>query len=119
MQATPLELPLEKHPGKIPVLVITDHANLQYYQDLKRLPARVHSWNAERVDYNMKFIYKPGTQNHADGLSCHPDHATGQEENFEVQTFPNDMFNQDTPEWQPKINEMNIGWTGVTGEDIL
>ena len=67
----------------------------------------------------MKFIYKPGAQNHADGLSCRPDHAMGQEENFEVQTFPDEMFNQDTPERQTNIHAMDIGWTGVTGEDIL
>ena len=59
---------LKNTPEKSPVLVYTDHANLQYYQDLKKLPAQVHSWNAERADYNIKFIYKPGVHNHADGL---------------------------------------------------
>src|SRR5579864_467009 len=52
-----------------PVLVYTDHANLQYYRDPHKIPARVHGWNAELADYNLKIIYKPGTANHADALS--------------------------------------------------
>ena len=43
----------------------------------------------------------------------------GQEENFEVTMFPTDMFNQDIPERQAEIDTMDIGWTGVTREDIL
>src|SRR5487761_639035 len=110
---------LKNTPEKSPVLVITDHANLQYYRDPKRLPARVHSWNAERADYNMKFIYKPGAQNHADGLSRRLDHMAGLQENPDVLTFPHEMFNLDMNERQTSIATTTLGWSGVTGEEIL
>src|SRR5487761_1748842 len=110
---------LKNTPEKCPVLVFTDHANLQYYRDPKRLPAQVHSWNAERADYNMKFIYKPGATNHADGLSRRPDHMAGLQENPDVLTFTQEMFNLDTTERQTSIATTTLGWSGVTGEEIL
>ena len=79
-------------------MVYTDHVNLQYYRDPKHLSAWVYSWNAECADYNMKFIYKPGATNHADGLSQHPDHMAGLQENPDILTFPKDIFNLDITE---------------------
>src|SRR5579863_6344933 len=92
-----------------------DHANLQYYWDLKKLPAQVHSWNVERADYNMKFIYKPGAHNHANGLSQRPDHATGMEENHDVTTFLKKLFLLDNDQYHIQA----AGWTRVIREDIL
>ena len=54
---------------KNPILVYTDHANLQYYRNPHKLPPQVHKWNGELADYNIKLIYKPGASNHADALS--------------------------------------------------
>jgi len=102
---------------KLPVLVITDHVNLQYYRDPRKLPAQVHSWNAKQADYNIKMIYKSGTQNHVDSLSWQPDHIAGMKENFDVQTFLDEMFSLDTLEHA--IQAISTGWTGVTGEEIL
>src|SRR5579863_5759487 len=90
---------LKNTPEKSPVLVYTDHANLQYYQDPKKLPARVHSWNAKRADYNMEFIYKPGVHNHVNGLSRQSDHVAGMEENYDITTFLEELFSLDNNQY--------------------
>jgi hypothetical protein len=56
-----------------PALVITDHANLQYYREPHKLGPRVNGYVAELADYHFKLIYKPGNVNRADGLSRRPD----------------------------------------------
>src|SRR5579863_5439016 len=106
---------LKNTPEKSPVLVYMNHANLQYYQDPKKLPAQVYSWNAERADYNIKFIYKPRVHNHADGLFRRSDHAAGLEENHDVTTFSKELFSLDNDQYRIWM----AGWIGVTGEDIL
>jgi hypothetical protein len=92
-------------PEDRPVLVITDHANLQYYRDPRKLPARVHSWNAERADYNIKLIYKPGAQNHADGLSRRPDYKAP--DIPDVTALNDELFDIDTPERRNSISAVD------------
>jgi len=53
----------------IPVLVFTDHANLRYYRDPRKIRPRVAGYLPEREQYNMVLEYKPGASNQADGLS--------------------------------------------------
>jgi hypothetical protein len=57
----------------VPVLVITDHANLQYYREPQKIGPRVNGYLAELADYHMQLVYKPGAVNRADALSRRPD----------------------------------------------
>jgi len=42
------------------VLVITNHANLQYYREPQKLGPRVNGYLAELVEYHIQLVYKPG-----------------------------------------------------------
>jgi len=54
---------------KIPVLVFTDHANLRYYRDPRKIGPWVAGYLPEREQYNILLEYKPGATNQADALS--------------------------------------------------
>ena len=54
----------------IPVLVYTDHTNLRYYRDPRKIGPRVTGYLPERKQYNILLEYKPGATNRADALSC-------------------------------------------------
>ena len=43
-----------------PVLVITDHANLQYYQEPQKLGPHINGYLAELAEYHIQLVYKPG-----------------------------------------------------------
>jgi hypothetical protein len=62
---------------EIPVLVFTDHANLRYYRDPRKIGPRVAGYLPEREQYNILLEYKPGATNRADALSRQPDYDTG------------------------------------------
>jgi hypothetical protein len=87
-------------PGECPVLVFTDHANLQYYRDPRKIPACVHSWNTELADYHIKIIYKPGPQNHTDTLSHDPNNDGPMSNNEEVVSLNTSLFSLDSLERQ-------------------
>jgi hypothetical protein len=70
------------------VLVYTDHTNLQYYYDPRKIGPRVAGYLPEREQYNILLEYKPRATNHADALSCHPD--------YEVDENPD---NEDVTVW--------------------
>ena len=48
---------------EIPILVFTDHANLRYYRDARKIGQRVAGYLPEREQYNLLLKYKPGTTN--------------------------------------------------------
>jgi hypothetical protein len=52
-----------------PVMVITDHANLQYYREPHKLGPWVNGYITELADFNIQLVYKPGATNHTDALS--------------------------------------------------
>ena len=54
---------------EIPILVFTDHANLRYYRDTRKIGPRVAGYLPEREQYNILLEHKPGATNHADALS--------------------------------------------------
>jgi len=58
----------------IPVLVFTDHANLHYYQEPRKIGPCISGYLLEQEQYNIILEYKPGTTNHADALSRRPDY---------------------------------------------
>ena len=53
----------------IPVLVYTDHANLRYYRDPRKIGLRIAGYLPEHKQYNILLEYKPGATNRADRLS--------------------------------------------------
>jgi len=53
----------------IPVLVYTDHANLRYYREPRKIGPRIASYLPECKQYNILLEYKPGATNRADTLS--------------------------------------------------
>jgi hypothetical protein len=73
---------------EIPILVYTDHANLHYYQDPRKIGPRVARYLPEREQYNMLLEYKLGATNRADKLSHRQDHDTG-----------NNPINEDITVW--------------------
>jgi len=66
-----------------PVIILTDHANLQYYcylQKINRWVVRYRYINfLEDFNYQLKHI--PGPCNHADALSRRPNYDNGSQDN--------------------------------------
>jgi hypothetical protein len=52
-----------------PVLVITDHTNLQFHQHAHKIGPCIAGYIAEREQYDIQLIYRPGASNQADALS--------------------------------------------------
>jgi len=78
---------------KKPVLVYTDHANLHYYRDPRKIGPRVARYLPEQEQYNMILEYKPGASNRADRLSRCEDHNDGSNpENEDVTVWPSKYF---------------------------
>ena len=77
----------------IPVLVYTNHANLRYYWDPRKIGPRVAGYLPEREQYNILLEYKPGATNRADELSRREDHDTGNNpDNDNVTVWPDNYF---------------------------
>ena len=58
----------------IPVLVFTDHANLHYYREPRKIGPRVAGYLPKQEQYNIILEYKPGATNRADALSRRPNY---------------------------------------------
>ena len=56
-----------------PVVVLTDHLNLEWLQTQKKLNKRQIRWSNELAEYDFVISYRPGKANPADGLSRRPD----------------------------------------------
>jgi hypothetical protein len=52
-----------------PVIVITDHANLQYYRHPHKIGSHIAGYIAEREQYDIQIAYRAGSTNRADALS--------------------------------------------------
>ena len=77
----------------IPVLIYTDHANLRYYRDPRKIRPRVAGYLPEREQYNMLLEYKLGATNRADGLLCQEDHDDrSNPDNDNVTVWPDNYF---------------------------
>ncbi|KAI2654647.1 Transposon Tf2-11 polyprotein [Labeo rohita] len=56
--------------SKLPFTIITDHKNLQYIREAKRLNPRQARWALFFTQFNFKITYRPGSKNiSADALS--------------------------------------------------
>jgi len=76
----------------IPVLVFTDHANLHYYQEPRKIGPRVAGYLPEREQYNIILEYKPGATNHTDALSRRPDYEGPNPINNNITVWPDHYF---------------------------
>src|SRR5260221_6109155 len=75
-----------------PVIVWTDHVNLQYYRHPQKINRRVARYIALLSDYNLVLKHLPGIKNRADALSRRPDHANGQNDNEDTTALPDQLF---------------------------
>jgi len=74
-----------------PVMVITNHANLQYYCEPQKIGPRVNGYIVELADYNIQLVYKHGNMNKADELSRRPDMAPEDKDKLVI-VLPNHLF---------------------------
>jgi len=75
-----------------PVIVKTDHVNLQYYQHLQKINQWVACYILILADFNIKLQHLLGTKNHADPLSWQPNYDNGTNDNEQVTALPDELF---------------------------
>ena len=46
-----------------PIIVLTNHWNLLFYQEPHKLSNGVARWTNKMLQYNLKIVYKPGATN--------------------------------------------------------
>jgi RNase H-like domain found in reverse transcriptase/Integrase zinc binding domain/Reverse transcriptase (RNA-dependent DNA polymerase) len=75
-----------------PVLIITNHANLQFHQHAHKIGPHIAGYIAEREQYDIQLVYKPGASNRADALSRRPDYAPDSYNDEPVVALPEHLF---------------------------
>ena len=64
----------------IPISVITDHKNLEYFMAQRQLNRRQARWMLELTEFNFRLSYAPGSKNPADGPSRRNDYLPNQDD---------------------------------------
>ena len=78
---------------KKPVTVLTDHANLAFWKNPKKVNRRVARWFATLQDYHLHIKHVPGKQHAApDMLSRRPDADEGEQDNLDLTLLPPELF---------------------------
>jgi hypothetical protein len=78
---------------EIPVTILTDHANLTFWKNPKKVNRRVARWFATLQEYNLLIKHVPGKFHAvADMLSRPPDANRGEEDNQDLTLLPKKMF---------------------------
>ena len=75
-----------------PVVILTNHANLQYYWHPQKINRRVAWYINFLEDFNYQLKHIPGVKNRVDALSRRPDHNDEMGDNKHVDTLPNAVF---------------------------
>jgi RNase H-like domain found in reverse transcriptase/Reverse transcriptase (RNA-dependent DNA polymerase)/Integrase zinc binding domain/Chromo (CHRromatin Organisation MOdifier) domain len=76
-----------------PVTVLTDHANLTFWKNPRKVNRRVARWFATLQDYNLRIKHVPGKLHAApDMLSRRPDANKGEEDNQDLTLLPAKLF---------------------------
>ena len=71
----------------------TDHANLQYFKEPRKVNRRQARWFTELADYNFTIHHIPGNKNtRADALSRQADYYQGENDNENVTLLPEHLF---------------------------
>jgi RNase H-like domain found in reverse transcriptase/Integrase zinc binding domain/Chromo (CHRromatin Organisation MOdifier) domain len=74
------------------VTVISDHLNLKYYWEPRKINQRVARYLPKLGEFNLQIIHKPGKTNKADLLSQWPNFDQGKNDNEEVLVLPPELF---------------------------
>jgi Integrase zinc binding domain len=112
-----------------PILVITDHANLQFHQHAHKIGPRIAGYIAEHEQYDVQLVYKPGASNRADALSRCLDYTPNMCNDEPVIALPDHLFvppNMPTIDLQAQLTKpthiRTLSFDNPTGEahtDIL
>jgi RNase H-like domain found in reverse transcriptase/Reverse transcriptase (RNA-dependent DNA polymerase) len=79
-------------PKEHKTIVITDHANLQYYRHPHKIGSHISGYIAKWEEYPIILMYKPGITNWADSLSRWPDFTPDTHNNEPIIAIPADLF---------------------------
>ena len=94
------------------IIIYTDHANLQYWQQPHKISRRVVREVLELSEFDIELHHIAGTTNgQADALSRHPDYDQGEEDNNNIMVLPDHLFIRTTVSvnYQPlKSQDINI-----------
>jgi hypothetical protein len=74
------------------VVILTNHANLQYYRHPQKINQRVARYINFLEDFNYQLKHIPGAHNHANALSHQPDHDNRAGDNDQVVVLPDSIF---------------------------
>jgi Integrase zinc binding domain len=74
------------------ICVLTDHLNLKYYRHPQKISHCVTRYLPKMAEFDFELVYKPGTTNKADHLSCRPDYNDGSLDNQDVTILPPHLF---------------------------
>ena len=76
-----------------PVTVLTDHANLTFWKNPKKVNRRVARWFATLQDYNLTIKHVPGKLHSAPDLLSRPPGADkGEDDNTDLTLLPKELF---------------------------
>ena len=94
------------------IIVYTDHANLQYWQQPHKISRRVACKVLELSEFNIELCHIAGTTNgQADALSRCPDYDQGEEDNNNVMVLPDHLFIKATISvdyWPPESQDITM-----------
>jgi RNase H-like domain found in reverse transcriptase/Integrase zinc binding domain len=74
------------------VTVISDHLNLKYYREPRKINQHVARYLPKLGEFNLQIVHKPGKMNKADLLSRRPDFDQGKNDNEKVLVLPSELF---------------------------
>ncbi len=75
------------------IIIHTDHSNLQYWKEPRKINRRVAREFQELSEYNFTLRHIPGTTNtRADALSRRSNNGEAKEDNNDVIVLPNEVF---------------------------
>src|SRR5258708_179250 len=78
---------------KFPFIILTDHANLQYWKAPKNLNRRTARWHADLQEYDFEIHYIPGKANTGPDILLHPLNVNqGKEDNQGITILPPATF---------------------------
>jgi reverse transcriptase-like protein/integrase-like protein/chromodomain-containing protein/p58 integrase-like protein len=75
-------------------IVLSDHKNLTYYREAKKLNRRQARWSLYLSEFDVKLVHTPGNKMiQSDALSRRPDHCPDDDtDNEDIIMLPDDMF---------------------------
>jgi hypothetical protein len=77
----------------LPVTILTDHTNLTYWKEPRKVSCKVARWFVELQDYNIRIQHVPGKIHAAaDMLSRPPGIDKGDQDNEDVTMLPPALF---------------------------